>query len=90
MTIDQTFQLSLASLAGVTWLLVWLMEPHRFPTRTLILVVISIGFILVSWTVVYDKPWAGVFASWNRGVMAFGGLVVLYRRLRDQQRHELR
>ena len=90
MTIDQALQLSLASLAVVTWLLVWVMEPHRRPTRTLILVVISIGFILASWAAVYDKPWTGVFAAWNRGVMAFGGLVVLYRRLRDQQRHELR
>lgn len=93
MTADD-FALGLATVAVVTWFLIVVIEhPTRAPLRTAVLLVLACGMFAVSVNARFiEDDWiTKVVASFNRGVAAFGGALLLARLLVavwERRRHD--
>lgn len=76
----------LLATAGLLWIAVWLLEvSHPAPMRTMVLVILAIGLFTVSLSAKLGQDWlTTVVVSWNRGVVAFGAIVVLVRVLHER------
>lgn len=83
MTREQTVALILAGVAVMVWSLAGLLLLYQRHARAAIVALplaLSVGMLCTSVAVALGETfWAQTFAQWNRGMLAFGGVVTLGR-----------